>query len=215
MILPTSCDSILRSWSVKQLQGAKGPLDQDQIDQQFDEAAFATALLAQLPTIAEGNPEAGRYHSFAMGICTFLFYPDLIYPVKEHEIHEGRKRIDIKYTNAAERGFFHRLMTQPQTRARNVFFECKNYRKELNNPELDQMSGRFGHQRGFFGIILCRHMDDRDRIIQRCRDTANDRRGYMVVLEDTDLIAMLTLVQRDRRSEIDNFLERRFDEIGN
>ena len=60
--------------------------------------------LSQLPNIAEGNGTAAEYHSFAMGVCTFLFYPGLICPVKEHEIHHGRKRIDIKYTNAAERG---------------------------------------------------------------------------------------------------------------
>jgi hypothetical protein len=148
-----------------------------------------------------------------MGVCTFLFYPSLICPVKEHEIHDGRKRIDIKYTNAAERGFFHRMMVAPQTRAINAFIECKNYSKELNNPELDQLSGRFGHQRGFFGMILCRRMDDRVRIIARCRDTANDNRGYMLVLEDRDLVSLLQFVELGQRGSIDNFLQRRFDEI--
>jgi hypothetical protein len=197
----------------KQLKGAQGPLNQDDIEQGFDEKAFAAALRAQLSSIAEGNGTAAQYHSFAMGICTFLFYPGLICPVKEHEIHEGRKRIDIKYTNAAERGFFHRMMASAQTRAISVFVECKNYSKELNNPELDQLSGRFGHQRGFFGMILCRRMDDRTRIIERCRDTANDNRGYMLVLEDQDLISLLQFVELGQRRSIDNFLQRRFDEI--
>ncbi len=199
--------------SYKTLKGAQGPLDQEDIEQGFDERAFAAALRAQLPNIAEGNQAASQYHSFAMGICTLLFYPSLICPVKEHEIHQGRKRIDIKYTNAADRGFFHRMLASPQTRAISVFVECKNYRKELDNPELDQLSGRFGHQRGFFGMIVCRRMDDRARIIQRCRDTANDKRGYMLVLEDQDIATLLQFVEQKRRRGIDTFLQARFDEI--
>lgn len=199
--------------SYKELKGAQGPLDQNDIEQGFDERAFAAALQRQLPNIAEGNQAASQYHSFAMGVCTFLFYPSLICPIKEHEIHQGRKRIDIKYTNSAEGGFFQRMLASPQTRAISVFIECKNYRKELDNPELDQLSGRFGHQRGFFGMILCRRMDDRERIIERCRDTANDNRGYMLVLEDRDLMTILQYVEQDHRSEIDRFLQQRFDEI--
>lgn len=199
----------------KNIKGAQGPLSQSDLEEGFDERAFATALRRQIREIAEGNASASQYHSFAMGACTFLFYPSLICPVKEHEIHQGRKRIDIKYTNSAENGFFHRMMTLPQTRAASVFIECKNYRKELDNPELDQLSGRFGHQRGFFGMILCRRMDNRDRIIQRCRDTANDQRGYMIVLEDQDMDALLQLVELGQRAGIDATLQRRFDEIAN
>jgi hypothetical protein len=199
--------------SYKDLKGAQGPLDQEDLQEGFDERSFAAALRAELPNIAMGNAAASQYHSFAMGICTFLFYPSLICPVKEHEIHEGRKRIDIKYTNAAQRGFFHRMIASPQTRAISVFLECKNYRKELNNPELDQLAGRFGHQRGFFGMILCREMEDRPRIVARCRDTANDNRGYMLVLEDRDLTVLLQFVEQGRRSLIDDFLQQRFDEI--
>lgn len=201
--------------SYKQIKGALGPLEQEDLEDGFDEKAFAAGLRAQLPNIAEGTAAASQYHSFSMGVCTFLFYPSLICPVKEHEIHQGRKRIDIKYTNSAERGFFHRMLASPQARAINVFIECKNYTKELNNPELDQLSGRFGHQRGFFGMILCRQMDDRARIIQRCRDTANDNRGYMLVLEDRDIDALLLLIEQDRRAAIDHYLQQRFDEITN
>ena len=77
------------------------------------------------------------------------------------------------------------------------------------------MAGRFGHQRGFFGIITCRRMDDRARIIERCRDTANDQRGYIVVLEDSDIVEMLQLVVSNRRGAIDGFLRSRFDEVCN
>ncbi len=197
----------------KQLKGAKGPLENDDFEYGFDEKAFARALIARLQQIAMGNELASEYHSVAMGICTFLFYPDLIKPVKEREIHQGRKRIDIKYTNAAEAGFFLRMLQAPQTRAIAIPFECKNYSKDVANPEFDQLTSRFGHQRGFFGVILCRRIDNRQRIVAASRDAANDGRGYMLVFDDTDLTQMLEMIEQGRRSDLDAFLQRRFDDI--
>jgi hypothetical protein len=104
----------------KQLKGAEGPPEIEDLYAEFDEQSFARALIGQFDVIAEGSGEASNYHNFALGVCTFLFYPHLICPVKEYELHEGRKRIDIKFTNAAEDGFFLRMMTAPQTRALSV-----------------------------------------------------------------------------------------------
>lgn len=199
----------------KRLKGATGPLANDEVDLFFDEKPFARALIERLESIEPGNSEANIYHSVAMGICTFLFHPELNYPIKEHEIHSGRKRVDIKFNNAAVRGFFNARLASPQTRSISILLECKNYSKKIDNPEMDQLSSRFGLQRGFFGFLLCRSMDDRERIIQRCRDTVNDGRGYMIVLEDIDLIEMLEMVENNARSSIDQYLSQRFDEIVN
>lgn len=111
----------------KRIKGAKGPLENDDFEKGFDEKAFARALSARIGNIKAGNDAASEYHSVIMGICTFLFYPDLIKPVKEMEIHQGRKRIDIKYTNSAQSGFFLTMLQAPQTRAISVPVECKNY----------------------------------------------------------------------------------------
>ena len=105
------------------------------------------------------------------------------------------------------------MLQSPQTRAVSILLECKNYSDDPENPEFDQLTSRFGHQRGFFGILLCRTLDDRSRTIAACRDAANDGRGYMLVLEDSDLIAMLGMVAHNRRSQINVFLQSRFDEI--
>lgn len=197
----------------KRLKGAQGPLKPRDLDEDFDERAFARALIERLSHISQGNAAASEYHRIAMGICTFLFYPQLICPTKEQILHQGRKRIDIKYTNSGTPGFFLRMLQAPQTRAINVMIECKNYSNDVQNPEFDQLSSRFGHQRGFFGIMLCRQILNRARVVAACRDAANDGRGYMLVLEDNDMTLMLDHVASGRRSQIDDFLQGRYDEI--
>ena len=197
----------------KKLKGAKGPPELDDLDIGFDEGAFATALIERLNVIPRGAADASRYHNLAIGICTFLFFPHLITPVKEFELHQGRKRVDIKFTNAAEEGFFHNVLSAPQTRALSVYIECKNYTRRIANPELDQLSGRFNLRQGKFGMLLCRSMEDRNRVIAVCRDASVDDRGVMLPLEDKDLITMLEFIQNGLRPKINDYLRRLLEEV--
>jgi hypothetical protein len=197
----------------KELKGARGPLDPEDLDEDFDEKTFAEALAKALPKIAVGTDAASEYHSFMIGVLTFLFFPNLICPKKEHEIHSGRKRIDIRYTNAGTDGFFQRILQSAQARAISVPVECKNYTKDIANPELDQIAGRFSHTRGFFGIICCRSIDEKTKFIARCRDTAVDGRGYIVPLDDSDIQAMLNAITNGRRKGVDSLLSQRFDPL--
>ena len=112
----------------------------------------------------------------------------------------GRKRIDIAYTNTATTGFFNWLGLHYA--ASHIFVECKNYGKELGNPELDQMSGRFSPSRGQFGIVVCRQFEDKDLFVQRCRDTATDQRGFIIALDDLDLENLV-----NERKESDRLFE--------
>jgi hypothetical protein len=56
-------------------------------------------LIHTLRTTAAGPATAAAYHSLMVGILEFIFYPNLINPVKEQEINQGRKRIDISFDN--------------------------------------------------------------------------------------------------------------------
>jgi len=197
----------------KSLKGAEGPLSIGELEHFFDEPAFAMALQNKLEGIPSGNKDANAYHSLVMGILTFLFHPDLRHPIKEHEIYQGRKRIDIKYTNAATRGFFFRMLEAPQTRAISIVVECKNYSNDVANEAFDQLAGRFGHRRGFLGLLVSRSYDDRTRAIDRCKDAAADSGRYMLAFEDADLVALLQLVAAGHRPRIDRFMQDRFDEI--
>lgn len=195
----------------KRLAAKSRPLASEDFDETFDERVFANAVSETLRTIPPGRDDASRYHKLIIGILSFLFFPGLIEPVKEADIHEGRKRLDIRFTNSGATQFFERIIQSSQTRALTVPVECKNYSEDIDNPALDQMSGRFGHTRGFFGIICCRTVTNKEKMLASCRDAALDGRGYMMVIEDEGIHEMLVMVATGRRDRIDGILNSRFN----
>jgi hypothetical protein len=155
------------------------------LEENIDAIPKWDSLLEAVTDTVPGRAEASRYEDAIEQLLTALFYPALTNPEVQKEIHEGRKRIDITYTNTASYGFF-AWVTQHYT-APYVFVECKNYSSVPANPELDQLAGRFSTQRGRFGLLICRNIIDRTLFNKRCRDTAYDGRGFVIALDDEDL----------------------------
>ncbi len=69
--------------------------------------------------------------------------------------------------------------------------ECKNYGHDVANPELDQLSGRLTLNRGKFGMLLCRDVENYERLIQRCRDFWKDKGEVIIPILDADLVKIL------------------------
>jgi hypothetical protein len=153
--------------------------------------AVCSSLSSQYAKIPAGAKHADSYHRLIMGSLTTLFYPDLIQPHKEWEIHGGRKRIDIVFTNSADGGFFAQRRSDKQMNANMVIVECKNYSNDIANAEFDQLLGRFDDNRGKFGLITYRRSGNPDLILQRCRDAAARSQGYILALSDDDIVGML------------------------
>lgn len=175
------------------------PLDHDEISS-VERASPPDwdALLNAVKSIAPGKAGATAYEKAIEALLTALFYNDLIHPVYQHEIHDGQKRIDISYTNAARRGFFSWLSKHYPSAY--IFVECKNYGKDIANPELDQLAGRFSISRGKCGILVSRSFTDKVKFLERCRNTARDDRGYVIALDDDDLAALV----EERKKDIDS-----------
>jgi hypothetical protein len=146
-------------------------------------------VLHEVVSLNVGQDDAIEYENRIEKLLTPLFYPHLVFPMKQVEIHNGRKRIDITYDNAAKDGFFHWVGMHYVSS--HIFIECKNYTGDPKNPELDQMAGRFSLGRGQVGIIVCRKIINKKLFAQRCRDTANDQRGYIMTLDDEDLTELV------------------------
>jgi hypothetical protein len=168
-----------------------------------DEAVIAGALAEVLNNTPSGDDTATEYHRLMIGVVEFIFYPSLEHPRKEREIHDGRKRIDIFMENAAQRGIFFNLPNVRRIPCAYVPFECKNYGREVGNPELDQIAGRFGVNRGQLGFLCCRNFDNRQRFIQRCRDTFQDGRGIVLPLDDATVLRYLNLIEAGNRQQLD------------
>jgi hypothetical protein len=160
-----------------------------------------------LEQIPGGRECAGRYHTAILGLLTEIFYPYLTHPVKEQEVDDGRKRIDIQFSNSAEDGFFSRLVQSHKIHCPYVSVECKNYAEDPHNPELDQLMGRFSRKRGKFGILVCRKVHDPQTLLKRLRDVVNNTEGAIIVLEDADIAALHKHKRLGQKSELNDYLE--------
>ena len=166
-------------------------------------------LEEKLKATPVGTNSASLYHRIVVSILDFLFYPRLTKPRVEQQIHGGRKRIDVTFDNGATSGFFFSLSHQAQIACRYIFVECKNYGRDVANPEVDQLSGRFSVNTGRFGLLLCRAVADSGLLVARCRDTVLDGRGLIVPLMDEDLVVAL----QQRARGLEHPLESRIDDL--
>jgi len=148
-----------------------------------------TRLLNDITSLKPGQEDAASYENSIEKLLSALLYPALSFPVKQDKIHEGRKRIDITYVNDAKDGFFSWVARNHP--ASHVFVECKNYGKEIGNPEVDQLAGRFSPSRGKLGILVVRSVKDKELLLKRCKDTASDQRGFILILDDSDLSELI------------------------
>lgn len=168
-----------------------------------------------LQDVLKNNPgtnDAKKYETAVENLLTAAFYPSLSYPKAQHRINEGRKIVDIEYTNLLSGdGFF--SWFGKNYPAPHVYVECKNYTSDISNPELDQIAMRFSPSRGKLGILVCRKFDDKVRFIQSCRDTALNQIGYILVLDDTDLEELVKLCKTKNSIGIFNFYKSKLDKI--
>lgn len=182
--------NILDEYREAKAESPSSPLTHEQFSEiEQTEKPQLELLLTQLKALHTGREAAEEYENIIERILSVLFYPSLCNPTKQHKIHNGRKRIDITYVNEAKGGFFYWLSRHypcPQ-----IFVECKNYGKDISNPEVDQLSGRFSPSRGKVGILICREIQDKDLLYKRCQDTAKDQRGYIISLDDKDIDIMI------------------------
>jgi len=173
----------------------------------FNEELYSKHAITALAAIPPGARAAADYQSFIVGLLHFLFYPQLSNPVLERPINDGRKRIDITFDNTAETGVFARLRQDPFFVVREVMIECKNYTHDLENPEIDQLIGRFDHRRGRFGMIMCRDVRDKKKLIDRCADAFRSQQGAVVVLTDADIVDAIGRGYFGRESRINEIIK--------
>lgn len=205
---------ILEEYREAKIQTVPPPLDHEQFAEiETIDPPDWDDLICRLRALPTGNDASSDYEDLIEEIFSAIFYPSLCNPRKQHAIHDGRKRIDITYINEARSGFF-AWLSQHYSCA-FVFVECKNYGKEVGNPEIDQLSGRFSPSRGQIGLLVCRSVEDAQRLTTRCKDTAKDSRGFIIPLTDEDVISLIEGAKSGITSHEFSTLAKKFHELIN
>lgn len=192
-----------------EISRARGSLEGGEVESQST-AAICRYLAEKLADISPGNAGASRYHRVCVSILEFLLYPNFTCPTVELEINEGRKRIDIVFDNAARSGFFHRVHAVGSIPAQFISVECKNYSKDVANPELDQLIGRFSVNHGKVGLILFRSIDDEITLLARCNDAYVAQQGLIIPISDQNIFALLASVAAGDQASVDQFFADRY-----
>jgi hypothetical protein len=145
-----------------------------------------------------------------VGILNLLLYPHVSNPVIQREINQGRKRIDICFDNAATTGLLNLVRTDPFLVAREVMVECKNYSRDVANPEFDQLLSRFDPRRGRFGLLVCRNIDNRSLAEARAIDGFRSGQGVVISLTDGELVDSLRQSEGRRSHHFLSHLDEKF-----
>lgn len=165
-------------------------------------------LLNDLLNVQAGADEAKKYEKAVQALFDALFCPWLMYPQPQTRLNNGRKIVDITYSNVAQDDFFKWLKDNYPSAF--IFVECKNYNTDVGNPELDQLAGRFAPSRGKVGILISRKIDNKTLLEQSCRDTAKDDRGFIIALDDGDVATLVEAVRNSSDGQKLNLLRDKF-----
>ncbi len=169
-------------------------------------------LLRNVVILEPGKKNAYKYEGAILDLLTSLFHPALVDPEVQTPIEDGLKRVDITFTNYARTGFFEWLSRN--FHSPYVIVECKNYGAELGNPEIDQIAMRFKEGRGKFGILICRNIEKREKLLERCRLIAKERKEYIIVLDDSDLSELVNEVRATFPQDYEfNLLKAKFKDL--
>jgi hypothetical protein len=181
------------------------------LDAQGLEPTDWNTLIDEVVALEPGKQAAYKYEDKIQALLKALFYPSLVQPETQTPLHDGLKRVDLTFKNHASEGFFRWVSIHYG--APYVFVECKNYGSEIGNPEIDQLAMRMSPARGMFGILVCRNIENFDRMMQRCTAAAADGHSYIVVLTDDDLRELVDAAKNPVTSQEYVLLQRRFQSL--
>jgi len=172
---------------------------------------FPGVYLEELEKVRSGRREQAKFHRLSARLISNIFDHQLKNPMIEKEINEGRGRIDIRFVNRNEPGFFKNIKDMRNVFCPAVFVECKNYVSDIGNPEFDQLSGRLNYTRGLLGLLVCRETRDKAKVLKHCQDRLKDHK-YLIVLDDVDL-KNLSRKKLSSNEEVDDYMDDRLEKI--
>jgi len=168
--------------------------------------------LNELLSLLSGNSRAHKYHELIFSILKLVFDHSLTNPKKEEYIADDTKRVDITFSNQRKAGFFKQLAEGYNIQCPNIFIECKNYTRDLKNPEFAQIQTRLNPKRGVFGILVCREFKNKTLQKKRQIEILKDNK-FVIIFEDSDIKKLVKWRMEEDYDQIDNLLETKFRQL--
>lgn len=169
--------------------------------------------LVRLGSIRSGKLNAGRYHEHVFELLKYVFADILSRSKMEQKMDGGRRRADVKFHNSASGGFFRIAPKNLAIPSSWILFECKNYSRDLKNPQLDQISSYLNRRRGKLAFGVCRKIYDKVKMQLRLIDIARDQEKFIMLLDDADLRRLVAFRAKGQMEAIDDFLYEKLDEL--
>lgn len=175
---------------------------------------IVNSLIDELNNIKAGKNDAYKYQRVIKKIIKFLFDNQLDSIKIEDKVNFGRKRLDISAYNISEKGFFNELHKVHKIKCPYIIFECKNHSFDLKNSEFNQIGFQLSDDIGYFGILVCRKVDNNERILKDLKDLLNNtpkNKKYIIILQDADVKEMLIL--KVNNADPDSILRKKLKEL--
>ncbi|WP_375103251.1 DNA cytosine methyltransferase [Paenibacillus sp. RS8] len=185
----------------------------DKLEVSKQELTEAEELIYQIKSIPTGGESANDYHNLIFCCLQYIFGDSLKRGRTEVKLNNSRKRIDIVFDNYAASGFFAHIRDRHHVFCPRIIIECKNYTSDPSNPEVDQLLGRLGEHTGKLGILICREVQDYQKLLNRCKDVLNQFGSYIFFLTDNDIKELLKLKQIPDEEGILEYLSSVWDRL--
>lgn len=177
-------------------------------------------LAHSLDLTLPGKTDAYRYEELIHHVVEYVFQNHFKSATIEdqYKIAEGRQIIDIKANWSANSSLKTILVDEYRFATSFVPIECKNYSGMLGNKEFGQMVDRCDHRWRHFGIILCRKMKKRQKVLDQCADRLARHKYLIIVFDDADVKQLLRLADREVESEehqeeVCEYVRKRIEEV--
>ncbi|MBB6022426.1 DNA (cytosine-5)-methyltransferase 1 [Paenibacillus sp. JGP012] len=183
------------------------------LEKNTDKLTEAESFIHQIKSLPRGNGTANNYHELIFQCLNYIFIDSFKRGRSEVQLNNGRKRADIVFDNYATTGFFAHVKDGYQVFCPRIFIECKNYSSDPSNPEVDQLLGRLGNRVGQLGILICREVQDTEKLMNRCKDALYQSGSYIFFLTDKDIIELLRFKEASDEESILEYLSLLWDKL--
>ena len=178
------------------------------------EYSIQNIYLELLDSTSAGPGTSPHFYHRLSAIIFWFCLSDQISDMKiEREIDEGNGKIDVTFKNNNKEGFFKDIKDLADIISPMISVECKNYTKDIGNPEFAQLADRLNPTRGMIGFLLCRSIMDKKKMIHKLQKKVDHEKKYMIVLEDADLKNMLDLRFNSEIGAVNDYLRSKYEEL--